>query len=367
MGANQTAIPDLIELSGLAHNTTYGSGGTGQILGVVDNARYTDGENNNTSTFIGELNETSDADAGFLTIDGVNYAFDLVTPTSGNPVTLTRGDGTTQNLTGDANTSQVAFIVATPSGGGPARYFMVIDDSLGDIGGIQSVQTRTLNGDPAGDDVKITVSGDNDIRAVCFSAGTVIATPDGARRVETIRAGDLVMTMDHGVQPVIWSGGLRVSAKVMRDAPGLRPIRFAAGSLGPGVPAQPLEVSAQHRIMLRSVVAERMFGSPEALIPAHKLLALPGVERCAPSDTHYVHLLLPRHEILFANGAPAESLLLGSQTRQTLNPDLTFRLALLRTHGTGTSIRHIVERAADVDALLARIARNRKVPLEADA
>jgi hypothetical protein len=52
--------------------------------------------------------------------------------------------------------------------------------------------------------------------------------------------------------------------------------------LGPGVPARPLHVSPQHRILLRNRVAQRMFGAAEVLVAAKALLDLPGVTQLLP-------------------------------------------------------------------------------------
>ncbi|MEQ3672666.1 hypothetical protein, partial [Pseudophaeobacter sp.] len=107
MGASNTPLPDLIELQSISSNTTFTGtpGGGGDIIGVVDNATYTDDEAGNSNTHIGELNESTDADSGWLMIDGTTYSFELVTPldNTDDPVTITHDDGLSQtNLYGDA-------------------------------------------------------------------------------------------------------------------------------------------------------------------------------------------------------------------------------------------------------------------------
>ena len=42
---------------------------------------------------------------------------------------------------------------------------------------------------------------------LCFAAGTLIATPEGMVPVETLMAGDQVITRDNGVQRLVWAGG----------------------------------------------------------------------------------------------------------------------------------------------------------------
>ena len=41
---------------------------------------------------------------------------------------------------------------------------------------------------------------------VCFLEGTLIATPTGPRAVETLQQGDLVVTADGQMLPVLWRG-----------------------------------------------------------------------------------------------------------------------------------------------------------------
>ncbi|MGR3250195.1 MAG: Hint domain-containing protein [Paracoccus sp. (in: a-proteobacteria)] len=152
-------LNDLIELSGIASNTTY-STANGTILGVVDGATY-NGDDDNTDTTIVELNNT-DSDGGILSVGGVDYKIFVVTPDgTGQPVTLTSGNGTVTNIIGTDGTSNIAFIRAVPlSGVGPTRYFAVLDDRVGDIN-IRSLQTRTLDFDPGGNDVQIRLDGNN--------------------------------------------------------------------------------------------------------------------------------------------------------------------------------------------------------------
>jgi hypothetical protein len=165
---------------------------------------------------------------------------------------------------------------------------------------------------------------------VCFANGVEIATPCGPRRIENLRPGDLVSTRDHGAQAIRWIGSRRLTRAVLAAHPRLRPICISAGALGPGVPATDLSVSRQHRVFVRSKIMQRMFGAAEALIPAFKLLDLPGCRLAeALEPVTYFHILCDRHEILFANGCPAESLLLGPQARQALSPEAYAEIAVL--------------------------------------
>ncbi|MGB3146779.1 MAG: Hint domain-containing protein [Paracoccaceae bacterium] len=139
----------------------------------------------------------------------------------------------------------------------------------------------------------------------CFTPGTLIATPQGATAIERLAVGDLVETLDNGAQPVRWIGA-RTVAGDGRHAP----VRFRAGTIGNHAP---LIVSPQHRILWQGADCELHFGLPEVLVPALHLTELPDIDRKPMAEVTYLHLLLDRHEILFANGAATESLHPGGQ------------------------------------------------------
>ena len=154
---------------------------------------------------------------------------------------------------------------------------------------------------------------------ICFARGTRILTPRGEIAVEALRPGDFITTMDAGPQVLRWIGMRRVGAAELAREPGLNPVHIRAGSFGHGMPHRDLTVSPQHRILLRSRIVERMTGEAEALLAAKHMTGLDGVEQARGcEEVDYFHLLFDRHQILFAEGAPAESLLFGTETRKTL-------------------------------------------------
>ncbi len=152
-------------------------------------------------------------------------------------------------------------------------------------------------------------------QVVCFAAGTLIATPRRARPVEVLRPGDMVMTRDHGPQPVVWVA--------RREGTGLganAPVHFAPGSIGNRAP---LRLSQQHRVLIRSAMAELMFAAPEVLVPAKALVDARAVCLMPCARITYVHLLMGQHEILdAAGGAACESLLPGDVAEAILGADM---------------------------------------------
>jgi len=133
----------------------------------------------------------------------------------------------------------------------------------------------------------------------CFAAGTRIETDRGPRPIEEIEVGDLVQTVDNGLQPVRWHGRRSV------DGMGtFAPIRFAPGALGND---RALFVSPQHRMLVAGWRAELLFGESEVLIAAIHLVDGDRIHRAPTRSIDYHHLMFDRHEIILAEGIETES------------------------------------------------------------
>jgi len=165
----------------------------------------------------------------------------------------------------------------------------------------------------------------------CFTRGTLIQTDAGLRPIESLKPGDLVMTRDNGLKPIQWLGMTRLDPERLAAEPKLRPVRIPAGVLGKdangaALPTRDLLVSPQHRVLVRSKIAQRMTGSVEVLVPAIRLTDLPGVEQVgssAPSErvVEYYHMLFDQHEIVYSEGAETESLYTGPEVLKSLSPE----------------------------------------------
>lgn len=138
---------------------------------------------------------------------------------------------------------------------------------------------------------------------ICFARGASIACPEGERPVETLSVGDLVLTKDHGPQTVRWIGKRTVAA-----TGSFAPICIKAGAYGA---RRDLEVSPQHRLLLSSPQLHLLCGAPEGLAAAKHLVDNDRVVRRERGSVDYYHLLFDAHEIIWANGAPVESLFFG--------------------------------------------------------
>lgn len=151
-------------------------------------------------------------------------------------------------------------------------------------------------------------SGDEAPQVICFTPGTRLSTPDGKRAVSDLQPGDMILTKDDGPQPVRWIGTRRISGARLLAMPELRPVRIRGGAVGMDVPDEDLLVSPEHRLLLQGSMARDLFNETEVLVAAKDLVNDHSILR----DGHnghltYVHVLLDRHQVVFANGLATES------------------------------------------------------------
>lgn len=227
---------------------------------------------------------------------------------------------------------------------------------------------RTGNADGTGsvDDISISAN------IACFASGTRILIDTGQEvLIEDLRPGDRVRTLDNGYQSIRWIGRSAKDRVDLAANPKLRPIRIRAGALGGETPSRDLVVSRQHRILVKSAIAKRMFDRDEVLVPAIKLVGLDGVDIAEDvQDVEYFHLMFDQHQILWSDGALTESLYAGQQALAALGDDAYRELRaifpeVLEPDFEYQPARLFVQRRKDINTLVARHQRNR-TPLIAD-
>lgn len=208
-----------------------------------------------------------------------------------------------------------------------------------------------------------------DSGATCFTSGTLISTESGETPVDKLRVGDAVHTLDHGLQKIRWIGARTISRGELAADAKLLPVRIKAGAIGPNLPQRDLVVSRQHRILVRSSIAQRMFHTSEILVPAIKLVGLEGIELAADEDSvTYWHMLFDQHEIVFAEGAPTESLFTGPEALKSMSAASRAEIETMFPHlldpGFDPSpARLIPDSGPRIRQLVARHVKNSKKPL----
>ncbi len=288
-------------------------------------------------------------------------------------ITDTGSGYTTADISGIDDNASGVFVPANgdPSiafGPGTGTLFSDVVDSIENGGNLQGGSFQITGGDEDGQVGDISFENFETINfaVVCFARGTEIATRNGLVAIEDLAAGDPVITMDHGFRPIRWIGSRKLDAIDLEMHPKLRPIRISAGALGNGLPEHDLHVSPQHRVLVRSRIAERMFGKREVLVPANKLLVLDGFEIDTQAENvEYFHMLFDEHEIVFSNGAPTESLFTGPEALKAVAPEAREEITtlfpqLLDKDFKPVSARPIPERGWMMKKLAERYHNNRK-------
>ncbi|WP_300058670.1 Hint domain-containing protein [uncultured Roseobacter sp.] len=211
---------------------------------------------------------------------------------------------------------------ATMIGGGDeAGPLLMFVDELPPRGTDLWVERQTLH------DPMIREPQDDSSAVICFTPGTRIATPSGPRLIEHLKMGDLVLTKDDGPQPVQWIGRRHMNGTRLLTMAGCRPVRIRAGALGVDRPDQELLVSPQHRMLITGSAARALFNTPEVLVTAKDLVdGRKIVVDRSVKEVVYIHLLLPRHSVIWANGVLTESFHPASAALSMLDPSDRDRL-----------------------------------------
>jgi hypothetical protein len=136
----------------------------------------------------------------------------------------------------------------------------------------------------------------------------------GDTKVEDLRVGDLVPTLFGGETPI---------ASITRHRFGA-PVRIARSALGADVPDEDLYVTRQHAVLIDGtlVAAGNLFNGT----------TITGLAALDFDDFEFFHVGLARHDVIYANGAPCETLL--APDEQPCAPLLPYgwRRGLLKSH-----------------------------------
>lgn len=159
-------------------------------------------------------------------------------------------------------------------------------------------------------------TGLSDLLCISFARGTMITLATGTQKpIEDLQPGDRVLTRDHGGQPIRWIG--RATLKAVGP---FAPVVITMGTLGN---SGDLIVSQHHRMFLYQ--RERKAGVPtsELLVQAKHLVDGERVFLREGGFIDYLSLVFDRHEIIYAEGVPAESLMVNDATVNRLPAELS--------------------------------------------
>ncbi len=135
--------------------------------------------------------------------------------------------------------------------------------------------------------------------AACFCRGTRVLCEQGEVAVEDLQVGERVVTLSGKLKPIVWIGmGRDLVTRANRLA---RPIIVRRDALAENVPHRDLYLTHGHALYLDSAIGG-------VLIPVENLINHRSIvwdERARVVE--YYHVELADHDVLLAEGAPAES------------------------------------------------------------
>ena len=139
----------------------------------------------------------------------------------------------------------------------------------------------------------------------CFLRGTTLSTPTGEVNVEELAIGDMLTTVTGDAMPIRWIGRRTYMPTRYPATETVMPIRVRRHALDGQVPHCDLYLSPGHALLVDGVLIRVMdLVNGVSIAPA-----LPeGI-----TTIEYFHILLDGHQVIFAQGAPTETLLLNGQ------------------------------------------------------
>ncbi len=191
------------------------------------------------------------------------------------------------------------------------------------------------------------------VACVSFTRGTHITLATGRQRpIEDLRPGDKVLTRDEGVQSIRWIG-----SSTQRAYGAFAPIRIAAGTLNNN---HDLVVSPDHRLFIYQRTDTLGMGRSELLVKARHLVNGTTITVQHGGFIDYFQLLFDSHQIIYAEGIAAESMLVDDRTAPLVDAEtLRHIIPDRRTHRemTGFEVHEALLQRPDAVDLLRRASK----------
>lgn len=154
------------------------------------------------------------------------------------------------------------------------------------------------------------------VACVAFTRGTNITLSSGAqRKIEDLQIGDRVLTRDDGAQQIRWIG-----QHTVRAVGDFAPIVITAGTLNN---TNDLIVSPDHRLFIYQRRDALGAGRSEVLVKARHLINDDTIYQLGGGFVDYYQLLFDQHQIIYAEGIAAETLLVDTRTRPALEDTIS--------------------------------------------
>ena len=208
-------------------------------------------------------------------------------------------------MSGDGQTTEALVLVETDAEGRAAQVYLL------PLAPMQARSDYVL----VGVDTDTALQRYAQVACVSFTAGTMITLANGAQKpVEDLSVGDRILTRDDGPQPIRWIGH-----QTVRAVGAFAPICIREGVLNN---TRDLLVSPDHRLFIYQRRDHLGAGRSELLVRARHLVNGDTVSRRAGGFVDYYQMLFDTHQIIYAEGIAAESMLVDTRTRGALPKEM---------------------------------------------
>ena len=278
---------------GTASGTLIGSGASEWVIGGASNEVVSAG---------GTLTVVS---GGSVSGDTISSGGELILA-GGSASDLTLADGASLDFTalrwnsGETVTVSGPLLEVLDSAGDPLATVTLAN------GWMPNGATYTVSDDGFGH-VLVSV-------AICYLEGTQILTPTGEVKVETLKAGDTVVTRFGGLQKIRWIGRQSFRGEALKGDWKNIPVHIRAGALGENLPARDLYVSPGHAMLV----------GQNLLLAKNLVNGVTITQSWIPDQVEYYQLDLGAHDCVLAEGTWSETFADGGTLRDEFHNSADF-------------------------------------------
>ena len=255
---------------------------------------------------------TFDDNVGTITVTTSSTATNDTGSGNGYDVTAISGTFDGKTITGEYGAGGVS---TSDDNIGPYDNTIFVDDSVGSGGSYDGVDGNGLAFRTAdGEYYALYTSGSNfftetetvaqqpvtldSFTPPCYCRGARLLAEHGYVAVERLQVGDRLVTAAGGLRPIHWIGRRSLDCRRHRDPGAVWPVRVAAGAFGQQQPSHDLWLSPGHCVAVDGM-----------LIPIRFLMNGHSIAQVETATVEYWHVELDEHDIVLAEGLPAESYL----------------------------------------------------------
>lgn len=232
--------------------------------------------------------------------------------------------GSAIGTVGNAVHLDAALTLMTANGTTTELLVLVEVDSSGDIDAIYAMPLARML--PRTDYTLVGIDRASardrfaEVACVSFSRGTLVTLASGVQTpIQDLVPGDMILTRDDGPRPLRWIG-----SSTARAVGEFAPVRIRTGALNN---SGDLVVSPESRLFIYQRSDALGVGRHEVMVRARHLVNGDSIVQQDGGFVDYFHLLFDEHQIIYAEGIAAETMLVDPRTRSVLPEALADGLA----------------------------------------